>query len=167
MRILGIDPSLTSTGAVLLDDGELVWAERWATKLTGIDRLGFFAGLMAQAVMQGPQLVVIEGYSYGSPNGMAALAELGGVLRLGAYNAARPVEVIPPSTWRKELLGKGNLAKDQIRLAVWKRYHVEFDSNDVLEAWCVAMTAHRRRTAPVDTAPRPEPIVRRRKAVAL
>lgn len=143
-RILGIDPSLTSTGAVLLVDGETHSADRWSTGTRGVDRLAFFDGMLTGALLEGVDYIALEGYSFASTGrAMYGLGELGGVLRLRAHLTQVPVVEIPPARWRKELLGR-NLPKDQVRLEVWRRYRVEFPSLDVLEAWALAMTLHRR-----------------------
>jgi Holliday junction resolvasome RuvABC endonuclease subunit len=160
-RVLGIDPSLTATGAVLLVDGQL-GAHRLVSpprELRGVGRLEwFYRQAWNLAADFGPiDHVAIEGYSYGSPNGMAALGELGGVLRLAFHVYGRPAVEIPPGTWRKQLFGRGNLPKDQVRVEAFKRHGVEFDSLDVLEAWAVAMALHRQ-LAGLD---KPEPKRRR------
>jgi hypothetical protein len=57
------------------------------------------------------------------------------------------------------LCGKGGLAKDLVRVELFKRYSVEFASQDTLEAWAVAMCL-RRQLLGLD---KPEPKVRKRK----
>lgn len=164
MRILGIDPSLTATGAVLLDDSTIehsrtecrpsvVWAESWKPPkgVVGADRLCWFDEQIRAALVDVPGIhgdgrVAFEGYSYGSISHAHALGEQGGVFRLAVATHLIPYVEIPPSTWRKELFGRGRLEKDQVRLKAFQRYSVEFESMDVTEAWCIAMTEWRRRT---------------------
>ena len=73
------------------------------------------------------------------------------------YNGGLQTTEIPPGTWRKQLFGRGNLPKDQVRVEAYKRYQLEFESLDVLEAWAVAMALHRQ-LAGID---KPEPKRRR------
>jgi Holliday junction resolvasome RuvABC endonuclease subunit len=95
-----------------------------------------------------PELVALEGYNlgaarFGKTNVIFQIGEVGGVVRLGLQRRGLSFVEIPPATWRKQLCGKGNLAKDQVRVELWKRYEMSFDSLDVLEAWAVAMSAWR------------------------
>lgn len=143
-RILGIDPSLRSTGAVLIVGGKVRWGERWHTDTRGVERLSYFDSQLRHALQDGVDEIAIENYSFGSVGrSLISLGELGGVFRLRAYRADVPVTEIPPARWRKELLGR-NVPKDHVRLEVWRRYGVEFSSLDVLEAWALAMCLHRR-----------------------
>lgn len=155
-RILGIDPSLSSTGIVLLDAGRVVLHDCWKfPKLAGIPRLAAFEETLRDALqgMEPPAVAAIEGYSYGSQARGERLGELGGVFRLVLWRRGIPVEEWAPSTWKKALLGNGALHKDRIRLEVFKRYGVEFNSQDTLDAWCVAMAEWRRRCGEAGPAP--------------
>jgi len=177
MRILGLDLSLRSTGYVLLDEDQVVWhGSIGGDKLRDVERLQMFdewirqralksaprtfQGVMTSELSPGiPDAIAVEGYSFGSHNtNLPAIGELGGVIKLAIHQAAIPLHVIPPSTWKKLLLGKGNLAKDLVRVECWKRYAVEFASQDTLDAWAVAMTL-RRQLLGLD---KPEPKSRRR-----
>jgi Holliday junction resolvasome RuvABC endonuclease subunit len=160
VRILGIDPSLTATGVVMLLDGEVERAELWATKLTGPERLDHLDAALEAALNEWVDHVAIEGYSFGSPQRMAPLGELGGIYRLRVWRSKIPLTEVAPGRWRKQLFGNGSLPKDRVRVEAWKRYQVEFDSLDVLEAWAVAMALHRQ-LAGLD---KPEP--KRRRSVA-
>ena len=177
MRILGLDLSLRSTGYVLLDEDQVVWhGSIGGDKLRDVERLQMFdewirqralksaprtfQGVMTSELSPGiPDAIAVEGYSFGSHNtNLPAIGELGGVIKLAIHQAAIPLHVIPPSTWKKLLLGKGNLAKDLVRVECWKRYAVEFASQDTLDAWAVAMTL-RRQLLGLD---KPEPKSRKR-----
>jgi crossover junction endodeoxyribonuclease RuvC len=169
MRVLGLDLSLTSTGYVLLGEtGNVVWQGAvGSNKLRDVERLAMFDSwlrdyvhLKAGSVNGWPvDAVGIEGYSYASANGLAQQGELGGIVRLAFHQAQIPIHIIPPSTWKKVLCGKGNLQKDLVRIELFKRYNVEFASQDTLDAWAVAMCL-RRQLLGLD---RPEPKSRKRK----
>ena len=181
MRILGLDLSLRSTGYVLLAEDLVVWhGSVGGDKLRDVERLQMFSAWIGKALyprklatdeerakgivaysddQMRPDHVAVEGYSFGSHNtNLPAIGELGGVIKLAIHQAGIPLHVIPPSTWKKQLLGKGNLAKDLVRVECWKRYAVEFASQDTLDAWAVAMTL-RRQLLGLD---KPEPKSRRR-----
>jgi Holliday junction resolvasome RuvABC endonuclease subunit len=170
-RILGLDISLVSTGYVLLDDDQVVWHGSVGSKtLRDVERLEMFdhwirEALHHQALPFGSATVDhvgVEGYSFASISHHHAIGELGGVIKLAVHQAGIPLHVIPPSTWKKALLGKGNLPKDMVRIEAWKRYGVEFASQDELDAWAVAMTL-RRQLLGLD---KPEPKNRKRKSPA-
>lgn len=161
MRVLGLDLSLTATGAVVVDGDELApedgvrihRAETFKTRLAGVERLDWIyrqvrelaAPRDAQTAARTPvDLAAIEGYSFGSRfSHQAHLGELGGVIRLGLHRLEVPVVVLAPKEWRKRLLGNGNLAKDDIKLEVFKRYGVELPSTDATEAFAIALAAFR------------------------
>lgn len=81
-RILGLDLSLTATGWALVWDGSPKWGVI-KSKHRSAKRLSEIRNEVRVIIYQEqPSLAVIEGYSYGSHQGMAGLAELGGVVRL-------------------------------------------------------------------------------------
>jgi len=145
MRILGLDLSLTATGYVLLDDDFVAWyGSVGGGALRDVERLNFFDRWIRQELRDKRfDQVGIEGYSFASANGLPQQGELGGVIKLAIHQAGIPVTIIPPSTWKKLLLGKGNLPKDRVRIEAFKRYGVDFASQDALDAWAVAMCLRR------------------------
>jgi Holliday junction resolvasome RuvABC endonuclease subunit len=165
VRVLGLDLSLTSTGIAVVGDEVLPEPRTWQVvpkTLRGVERLSWIADQVMDAVtFTGPDIIAIEGYSFGARgNAVFQLGELGGVVRYALHRLGHSFVEVPAGEWRKQLFGRGNLAKDMVRVEALKRYSVEFDSLDVLEAWCVA-TAALRRAQGLD---RPEP--KRRRKVA-
>ena len=166
-----MDLSLTSTGYVLLDDQvieDVVWHGCVGSKeLRDVERLQMFDTWIRDAMR--PRIVdrvAIEGYSYGSPAGHTrafGLGELGGVIKLAIHQAGIPLHIIAANTWKKVLCGKGGLKKDQVRLELFKRFGVEFTSQDTLDAWAVAACL-RRQLLGLD---KPAPKVQKRKALPL
>jgi Holliday junction resolvasome RuvABC endonuclease subunit len=150
MRTLGLDLSLTATGIALVGDAPLPEQPYRAAVpprgLRGAVRLSWLGrAVMDEVERMQPDLVAIEGYSFGARgNAVFQLGELGGVIRFLLFERGMLTVEVAPGEWRKQLFGRGNLPKDQVRVEAWKRYAVEFDSLDVLEAWCVATAAHRR-----------------------
>lgn len=169
MRILGLDLSLVSTGYVLLDEDQVVWSGGvGGGNLREVERLAVFDNWIRETLATIPSQsrrvppidhIAIEGYSFASISHHHAIGELGGVIKLAIHQARIPIHVIPPSTWKKVLAGKGNLKKDQVRLELALRYGIEFASQDTLDAWAVAMCC-RRQLLGLD---KPEPKIRRRR----
>lgn len=58
--------------------------------------------------------VFLEGYSMGSRGRVFHIAENTGVLKQKIYKAGINFEVVPPSTWKKEVVGKGNADKQYV-----------------------------------------------------
>lgn len=168
---------------MLLDDQvleDVVWHGRVdGSAVGGVERLQMFDGWIRETLRRRGDAsgkhyvriwpvdyVAIEGYSYGSPQGSTrafGIGELGGVIKLAIHQAGIPIHVIAANTWKMQLCGKGGLAKDLCRLEIFKRYGVEFPSQDTLDAWAVAMTL-RRQLLGLD---KPAPKVKKQKAAPL
>jgi Holliday junction resolvasome RuvABC endonuclease subunit len=177
MRILGLDLSLRSTGYCLLDDDWVVWHGVVGSDHAGVERLAMFdnwirltlgiahLGRIAVSRFSDPinlDHVAIEGYSFASQFRGPELGELGGVIKLAIHQARIPMTIVPPSTWKKTLCGKGNVDKRQASVEISKRYAVEFAKEDTLDAWAVAMCL-RRQLLGLD---KPEPKSRKRAALS-
>jgi Holliday junction resolvasome RuvABC endonuclease subunit len=82
-------------------------------------------------------LVVIEGYSFGS-KGRAVfnIGELGGVVRLSLWEEGIPYVDIPPTCLKKFATGRGNSSKDDVLQAGVMRsgWHT-FTDNNACDAW--------------------------------
>jgi Holliday junction resolvasome RuvABC endonuclease subunit len=173
VRILGLDLSLQSTGYVLLEEDQVEWYGSIGSKeLRDVERLEMFDEWIRGALhhsgnpFQAPTVehVGIEGYSYGShKSNLPALGELGGVMKLAVHKADVPIHVIAPGTWKKVLCGNGSLDKKNSAVELYKRYGVEYRSQDTLDAWAVAMCL-RRQLLGLD---KPERKSRKRKALPL
>jgi Holliday junction resolvasome RuvABC endonuclease subunit len=92
-----------------------------------------------------PNVIGIEDYSFGSVEQAHRIGELHGVLMQELWRTNNVFDRVPIGTWRKLALGNGQLAKDQVRLEVMKRYNQEFKSIDVTEAFGVAVATWMRR----------------------
>jgi Holliday junction resolvasome RuvABC endonuclease subunit len=142
--LLGIDPSLTSTGLCLIDwKGKLVESRTLTSKKTGPARLvelrdGFDAYLRKNL----PTACALEGYSFGSKHAREAVAEWGGLLRVALYEWKLPTLVVPPMTLKKFVLpSAGSLQKNRIALESYKQWRVTFDTDDECDAHALAQLA--------------------------
>lgn len=158
MRVIGLDPSLTSFGAACVDQaGSVVWSEAKRSKERGVARLSDIRwwikdSLMAELdrrVVQDPTadpidppglLVAVEGYSHGSAHAAHHMGELGGMVRLVLFDLGVEAVQVQPSTLKKVVSGKGNTPKDEMRLEIYKRFSLEAKSQDELEAQALGFT---------------------------
>lgn len=90
----------------------------------------------------GIPLVVIEGYAYGFGSKSQQLVDLAGVGEILRYAVWRkygysPLDV-PPTSLKKYITGKGNVKKDKILLALYKKFKIEFDTSHEGEAYALA-----------------------------
>jgi hypothetical protein len=154
-RVVGLDLSLASTGVAVaefdppgqgMDLVALIRTDRVRhPRLAGHPRMN--AILADVAGLAGwPDLVVVEGPSYGSKGGHDH--ERGGLWwKITGYlhDTGFPYAVVPPATLKMYATGKGNAGKDEVLAAVIRRYPaVEVAGNDEADALVLAaMGCHR------------------------
>lgn len=141
-RVMGLDPSLTQTGAAL-PDGRVQVLRPPKCCNRGMRRLAWIRKKVL-SLIAGNQVdwVFIEGYSYGSRHSHAhSLGELGGILRL-AIHETPGVEYIdvPPSTLKKYATGKGNAKKELVLVEAVKRLDYQGSNDNEADAlWLRAL----------------------------
>lgn len=85
-------------------------------------------------------LVVLEGYSYGSKHQAHQLGELGGQVRGGLYEASIPFVVIPPSTNKLYATGNGGAGKPAVTAEAIRRLgYAGHDDNEADALWLRAL----------------------------
>lgn len=133
--MLAIDPSLTSSGYAFRRDEDLAVGRIMPKTLRGCPRLNFIQKTFLELVERSePEAIILEGYSMGSHGRVFDIGELGGVLKLIAFQHELEVLIVPPATLKKWVTGKGNANKKQMIAAVKKKWKVEFKSNDECDA---------------------------------
>ncbi len=143
---VGLDPSLSGFGVCVLI-GDTILTERFVSDSLGDtmhERMLRYKLLVNQVIKSmmrhgQPSIVLIEGYSFGSPNRAVQLAELGGLLRrrLGVHQVTA-AEVAPQSL-KKFATDKGSGKKlPAVPTHLTKRYGVMFDSDDEYDAFALA-----------------------------
>ena len=145
MIIIGIDPSLTSTGICAMRDGIVLSNEAVTSKFTGVKRLSDFKEQLIPKVcyvadiedISEKVVVFIEGYSFGSIGRKEFIAELGGTIRLMLYEQEIEFIDVPPTVLKKYITGKGNADKVAMALAVQKQYGVDFPTTDQTDAFAL------------------------------
>lgn len=159
MKVLGVDPSLTSTGLALASHGAsgplLTTCRVRVGAGRGHERLRTIRTEVMQAA-RGADLVVIEGPAYGSAagarqSGHHERAGLWWLLTHALWGAGVPCAVVPPNLRARYATGRGNAAKDQVLAAVIRRYpDVDIDGNDEADALVLAVMGARHLGRPLE-----------------
>jgi crossover junction endodeoxyribonuclease RuvC len=154
MRVLGIDPSLTATG-VALPDGTVATVAVKLSKggrlkhVRESDRLIAIRDRVA-CLLDDVDLVVVEGYSYGSGFQAHQLGELGGVLRVLLTEAGVAWVEVAPTRVKRYATGKGNAGKADMLLAAQCAGVATTDHNAADAWWLRAVGVHALTGDPVD-----------------
>lgn len=157
MLIIGIDPSLTSTGIVVLRNGKVELAETTKNKpelgtIKRVTDIRFQIGSIIDNLetkekwdnkWQAPDLITIEGFSYGSKGrSVFDIAYLGWRIREELERLRTEDNIpwleVPPSQLKKFATGQGNANKEIILQQVYKRWGVEFSDNNQADAYVLA-----------------------------
>lgn len=160
MRIVGIDPSLTSTGVAIIEMGHVqllrvksagkadaTWAQRRS-------RLGELADQICSHIV-GAHLLVIEGPSYGQSISGGA-HDRAGLWWAIASAFEVPLAVVSPKGRAKYATGSGASSKDEVLAAVIRRHgDLPVANNDVADALTLAAMGARAVGCPIDE-PLPE-----------
>ena len=175
-RILGIDPSLTGTGLALLDTDDHLVIPTWtietksktdADLLDRWERLSDITGQVHNTALGfGPggnyhprelpvDLAVIEAPAFSRNNaGTWDRAGLWWRIVDGLISITTVIQ-IPPTTRAKYATGNGRAGKDQVLLAVAKRYpHVDVQDNNQADALVLAAIGARLAGHPIDELPK-------------
>lgn len=138
MRIVGIDPSLTSLGYAYQDDTGDIEVGVVAPKVKGFPRLDLLCGHVQNVLDQvQPDLVVYEGYAMGIRGGRVFdLGELGGILKMEMYYRDIPILVVPPSNLKMFVTGSGGTkGKDAMMRTLAKHRGRLFNTDDEADAY--------------------------------
>lgn len=136
MNLLALDLSLTSTGWAAKHGAQPPTWGTFKPKDQGAQRLqGIVTWLDTLLDVWKPEVVLVEGYSFGSQLSRAhALGELGGVVRLRLFQRAQLVVEVAPKTRAKFATGSGNAGKEQVLVEAVKRLGYIGHSNDEADA---------------------------------
>lgn len=172
--IVAVDPSLTSTGLAVLGPSQVnpYWAVRTIRSaapvappnpaLASVRRMEKIVGDLRRAVEEltlgvRPTYFVIEAPAFSKNNGMAhERAGLWWMIyqALAGYGHV-PILVVRPNLRAKYATGLGNAGKDQVLLAVSRRYPgVPITNNNEADAVVLAAMGARMLGVPVDDLPR-------------
>lgn len=140
---IGIDLSLTNTGIIVLNsEGHLVDQHSIKPKSKGDERLVEIKTQLHYYLSKydEPFSICIEGYSYGSKNrGLPfQIGELGGVIKSSLFEKGLQYKLVPPTTMKKFITGKGNAKKEEIQSSIKQKWGIEFTDNNLADAYGLA-----------------------------
>ena len=151
---LGLDLSLTGTGAVIIDDDyKIIHQAVWSNNYRSIDRLEFIYAEIDELIAEyhhkdNIDYAVLESPAFGVGN-QGRLFDLGdaaGIVKLELAKNGIEFSLVSPQGLKKYISGKqtrGNKStKDLVILDIYKKYGVEFRENNIADAYVLARIAH-------------------------
>ena len=146
VRVLGLDPSLTSFGVCRLTMARpglktyKTHTKVWSPKIKGANRLDWFVRSIDNELVEfEPDLIVLEGYAFNRGNQAHQIGELGGVIRLALFLKDRIPVIIAPAKLKKFVTGKGNANKELVMMDGYKRFGIDVPTTDEVEATALAI----------------------------
>lgn len=144
MKCLGLDPSATSTGLVLLEGDEVLVNSRLRLpKLKGMERAAEQARQLIRTLQEHgwPDVAAVETPFVGrNPKVHAQLVEVGTLLRFPLWSEGVPTCLVKPSQL-KEFLGASSKGKVSVGEKVRDIYGFEHKSDDIVDAYALARIA--------------------------
>jgi crossover junction endodeoxyribonuclease RuvC len=147
--VIGIDSSATAFGlaALSLDDGSAyAWVHK--SKLTGVERLADIDSWLRTTLStlklrsSAVEIAVMEAYGFASQKAHT-IGEVGGVAKLalhrtfGPNHPARDTLPVAPNTLKKFTTGSGNAEKSDMKLAIFRKWGVEFKDDNQADAFAL------------------------------
>lgn len=151
---VGIDASLTKWSATLYQGSGAYQGYLIQPKEKGPARLAhlYFCTknlLMVAGIYGNVERVLMEGYAFGVKGSRShSIGEGGGVTKLAIHHAGIPLDILPPSSLKKFVTSKGNAAKNEMMLGVYKQWGVEFSDDNLADSYALARAAYH-----IDNAP--------------
>jgi crossover junction endodeoxyribonuclease RuvC len=144
MNFTGIDLSLNATGFVTIDKERLVIKEEIITsnpKEEIEDRIIHIRSEISKLIIE-ESIYYIEGLSYMSVSAtMAQLAALHYAIRIYLREIHIPFKIIPPTSLKKFVTGKGNSKKSLMIKNVYKKFGYDTEDDNLADAYGLAMMA--------------------------
>ena len=142
---VGLDPSINATGLVIIDENANIIKE----KLFSIKSETFEESLVKYekeiefiANMIALHAVYLEGPAYQATGQVILqMGALHFITRLFLFKKQKNYKIIAPGTLKKFVTGKGNSKKELMLMKTFKRWGVEFEDNNLCDAYGLARMA--------------------------
>lgn len=144
MRFVGVDPSISGSGLVILDEpGEVVKSVSLkGDKLDDPLRFMKLTEKVLKYLDPATDKILIEGFSFGSRGkSVSVMFGLGWCMRIYFEQLGFQWQEVPPTSLKKFASNKGNAKKEHLVLPVFKKWGFESDSNDIIDAFVLAKMA--------------------------
>ena len=143
---VGMDPSYNGFAIVIIDKDAKIIDQillKSNTEYEAEDRIiQLEKGFVFLAQLNELQTVYIEGPAYSSNGGFALqMGALHYYLRIFFRKNNINFKVITPGTLKKFITGKGTAKKELMLLNVYKKWNVEFEDNNLCDAYSLARLA--------------------------
>lgn len=141
MSVLGIDPSLSSSGFAYELDGSVYTGTIKTKSLRGMERLSFILDSLSSILSTPAQkfrLVVLEGYAMGAPGGKGRafdIGELGGILKHHLWRQGYDMLIVPPSNLKKFATESGVAKKPEVIQSVASVWGYNVTQDDEADAF--------------------------------
>lgn len=141
MRVVGIDQSYTGFGYSV--DGVAKKKSFPASRYHGdIDRLWeiekWLTGWLDEVIdmdRRNLDLIVMEGYANAAKFGREAAGELGWAVKRSCFSRGYQPLIVPPTSLKKFVTGKGNAKKNEMLLGVFKQWGESFADDNQADAF--------------------------------
>ena len=144
VRFVGIDPSLSGCGIVIINEsGEVVEAtELKAGKEDDPLRFMILVKRVLKHVDISQDRILIEGFSFGSKGrAVSTMYGLGWCFRIAFTELQAKWQEVPPTSLKKFASNKGNAAKPVVMQMVKKKWGFDHPSDNVNDAYVLAKMA--------------------------
>lgn len=155
MVTVGLDLSLSSTGIVIIKDGEVLSSGVIKSKPSGdlpineTRRIVKIAEELVQRIDEfctdkNPDIICIENLAFMARNtsALTQLAGLAHLVRTLLVEFEWPYILVAPATLKKFVTGSGRADKDIMMLEVFKRWGFSSLNSDICDAYALAKVGH-------------------------
>jgi len=164
MKIMGLDLSMTGTGCVVMEDTNIIYQKLISTKLQKNEggkildqddlrrileiqrEIGIIMDItgfgMESCYCTEPR-IAIEGPALGIQGKTQSIVTLGKLLGIIEYwLTTLPITytIIPPTSLKKIITGKGIGKKEVMLKEVYKKFGLDFSDNNLCDAFCLCST---------------------------
>lgn len=151
MKYIGLDISLTSTGIVAINKGKIIKQHLVKPKMKGRKKDRAIMQIKQEIVKTVQEIssssscrVMIEDFAYGilhmkhCTNCVFEIGGLGYSVSIALMEMGYDIRKVEPTVLKKFVTGKGNAKKDIMIKEILKKWKVDFNSNDLADAYALA-----------------------------